>query len=137
LPTEAHYEKAAKGPAPRQVPFPWGDDTDTCRFTSAVDCPIHDETAVDAFPEGVSYYGIFQMDGNGFEHVQDFYDERFYTTGPTLDPVQAAGEMWVVRGTHPYSAGSVNYDGIPQRSDWNPIEDSFSFLGVRCARSAW
>ncbi len=74
LPTEAEWEKAARGPEGNL--YPWGNDFDPAKVNYGKN---HDATMpVDSYPEGASYYGLYHMAGNAFEWVSDWYDPRYY-----------------------------------------------------------
>ena len=76
LPTEAEWEKAAKGP--KGFKYPWGDELDESKANYG---RKQEFTAnVDSYPEGKSGYGAYNMAGNVFEWVQDWYDPNYYKT---------------------------------------------------------
>ncbi|MBI3537980.1 MAG: formylglycine-generating enzyme family protein [Chloroflexi bacterium] len=65
LPSEAEWEKAARGDRAAQI-FPWGDAYDAQRANTA-ELGIGHTTTVDAFPRGASPYGVMDLAGNIFE----------------------------------------------------------------------
>jgi formylglycine-generating enzyme required for sulfatase activity len=141
FPTEAEWEKAARGPAPRQVPYPWGTDTDYCTYVNHYSCGTGRIEAVNAYPLNVSFYGVVGMMSGFTDYVADNYSATYYVVSPRLDPIgpEAATGMLSDRGYF-YSRrleDDTTYPPLTARLwDRGPSAPTV-YNGLRCARRPW
>jgi len=134
LPTEAEWELASRGPD--SLIYPWGEEPPSCDLVNMFGCIVPPDTnEAGSYLKGNSPEGVWDMSGNAWEWVHDWYAEDYYAQSPVDNPIGPYGPadpeqpLRVVRGgglySEPHQMRSAARLGI---NPYRPFDD----VGFRC-----
>lgn len=131
LPTEAEFEKAARGTEKNK--YPWGNNVPNPRLANYAESLIGGTVSVFRYPLGASPYGALNMVGNVREWVADWYTETYYQETPLINPIgpETGFERSMRSGAYDADANELL---VTWRYKHEPQSAGLS-RGFRCAES--
>ena len=128
LPTEAQWEKAARGTDERK--FPWGNEPVTCERARYGECGWM-TAPIGTHPAGASPYGVQDMAGNAWELIYDWYQQDYYSVSPAENPTGPEEPT----GYKSERGGAWFYEADLMTAIWRnnlPPTAHYLYVGFRC-----